>query len=359
MSINRARSNAPRTFLSEIQPNDRIAEVLARTEDKDAVQSQADMSGAENRSIIGKEKTQIPTCSLLDDIDEWDENDGTTGTLLSKTVGSVGSSVLPSNGSVHHLLLGGSSPPTCSLRSVQSTQKSSSVRKSGQRMVESKKNMAGNMKKSEIIAKLLEEEGEVNNHLEEQVATCNNNTMYADDDVRIMLSVIKERGYRNRRKQKQSISDLFEDVIVIARKKYGIQKTATSWKSKWRRLKRDYDQYCDKIKESGQHGDDDDLYDKPAFFTEIHELCHESARHTTPAASCSEIAHEKKLLDKSFTSTKKKVASAEKNKMQSDIQVIERQHTELMEAFEKDLKQKERLIDVISKVAESLMEDDK
>ena len=317
------------------------------------------MSGVENRSIIGKEKTPVPICSLLGDINEWDDDDGTTSTLSSKTVGSIGSSVLPSYSGVHHLLVGGSSTPTGTLRSVQPTQKSSCVRKSGQRIVESKKNMAGNMKKRETIAKLLEEEEEVNNDLEEQVVTCESNTMYADDDVRIMLSVMKERGYRNRRKQKKSIADLYEDVIVIARKKYGIQKTATSWKSKWRRLKRDYDQYCDNIKEPGQHGDDDGLYDKPAFFTEIHEPCHESARHTTPAASCSEIAHEKKLLDKSFTSTKKKVASAEKNKMQSDIQVIERQHTELMEAFEKDLKQKERLIDVISKVAESLMQDDK
>ena len=131
-------------------------------------------------------------------------------------------------------------------------------------MVESKNKMAASMKKSEIVAKLFEQE-EVKSDFEEQVATCNNNAMNADDDVRIMLSVMKDRGYRNRRKQEKSIADLYEEVIVIARKKHGIQKTALCWKSKWRRLKRDYDQYCDKIKQSGQHGDDDSLYDKPAF----------------------------------------------------------------------------------------------
>ena len=41
-------------------------------------------------------------------------------------------------------------------------------------MVESKKNTADNMKKSEIISNFLEEEEEPNNDLEEEVATCNN-----------------------------------------------------------------------------------------------------------------------------------------------------------------------------------------
>ena len=51
---------------------------------------------------------------------------------------------------------------------------------------------------------------------------------------------------------------------------------------------------------SGRSGDDDDLYDTPAFFGEIHELCNESARHSTPGASCSES------VDKAQTSTRKK-----------------------------------------------------
>ena len=52
MSMNRARSNVPQTFLSEIRTSNRIAEVFARTEDKATVQSQADILGVENRRIL-------------------------------------------------------------------------------------------------------------------------------------------------------------------------------------------------------------------------------------------------------------------------------------------------------------------
>ena len=76
-----------------------------------------------------------------------------------------------------------------------------------------------------------------------------------------------------------------------------MQKTVTSWKSKFRRLKRDYDDYLEMIKMSGQSGDDDELHDTPALFGETHELCNDSARHSTPGASCSESA------DKAQTST--------------------------------------------------------
>ena len=111
---------------------------------------------------------------------------------------------------------------------------------------------------------------------------------------------MKSTGYRDRRKKKKTIADLYDEVASIAKTEHGIQKTVISWKSKFRRLKRDYADYLYMIKMSGRSGDDDDLYDTPAFFGEIHESCNDSGMHSTPRASCLES------VDKAQTSTRKK-----------------------------------------------------
>ncbi len=162
---------------------------------------------------------------------------------------------------------------------------------------------------------------------------------YDEDEVRILLTLMKSKGYCDRRKKK-TISDLYENVIIDGKQKYGTVHIVLSWKSKLSQLKRDYDTYLDKLKVSGRSGDDDGLYEQPYFYSEMHELCSNSAKLCTPGASCSEIAPTQNSGVQLPSSSRKRKREAENSEFRSQLNSIQEQHIEVMVMCKEGLKKR-------------------
>ncbi len=55
-----------------------------------------------------------------------------------------------------------------------------------------------------------------------------------DGAVRLILSLMRSMDYRDRKRQKKTISLFYEEVIEHARKDHGIKQSVSNWKSKSR-----------------------------------------------------------------------------------------------------------------------------
>ena len=88
--------------------------------------------------------------------------------------------------------------------------------------------------------------------------------------------MMSKAGYGNRKQQKKSLKDVFSEATRLAYNENGIRKTPKAWQKKFTRLNKTlqvtrqaYSAYLSKVSVSGRDGDEDDLYEKPPFFSDV------------------------------------------------------------------------------------------
>ena len=97
---------------------------------------------------------------------------------------------------------------------------------------------------------------------------------------------MKKGGYGDWTQPEKSLKKVFEKTIAIAQESFGITRSATGCQKKHNRMRKEYGAYVTKLKQSGRDGSDFELYNKPAFYSQVHELEHRNARHDPPAMMC-------------------------------------------------------------------------
>lgn len=98
-----------------------------------------------------------------------------------------------------------------------------------------------------------------------------------------LIQCTKEAGHGDKTQQEWTVKAIFLKAVAIAKDRHGITQTASGWKKKYNRIRKEYGMYVAKIRQSGREGDDPVLYDKSNIFEEIHELEPNNARHNPPA----------------------------------------------------------------------------
>ncbi len=68
------------------------------------------------------------------------------------------------------------------------------------------------------------------------------------------------------------MKSFWSEVSLIASSTEGINKPARGWEMKYGRLRKQYEKYLRNVNVSGREGDDEELFEKPPFFEEIHQL---------------------------------------------------------------------------------------
>lgn len=133
-----------------------------------------------------------------------------------------------------------------------------------------------------------------------------NSTTYSDETIRLLLRSMQECGYNDHRRQTKTRREYFSKVVDHASTKYGVRRTTDGWERKFDRMKKAYSKYIRLISNSGRDGDDPNLFNKPPFFTELHELEKSNARHSPPATLCTELELNTTSEGKTPTSTRKR-----------------------------------------------------
>ena len=116
--------------------------------------------------------------------------------------------------------------------------------------------------------------------------------------------------------------EFWNDVMNTAKSKAGIHKTARSWEMKYGRLRKAYEAYVRRVNVSGREGDEEDLYERPLYYSEIHELESKAARNTLLGAISSEMPAKHNIYGRTVSSTRKKTQS---DKLEF-LRVLEEKH---------------------------------
>ena len=94
---------------------------------------------------------------------------------------------------------------------------------------------------------------------------------------------MKEVGYLDGRAQKKTMKAFFSYAVIHAASKYGVYRSASGWEKKFRRLKKEYSKFRAMLQSNGRDRDDQDLFNTPAYFKELHELEKRHGRHDPPS----------------------------------------------------------------------------
>ncbi len=74
---------------------------------------------------------------------------------------------------------------------------------------------------------------------------------YDDHTVRMLMKVMLEEGYRNKKKMKKTMEEFFDGVVEKAWKIYKIRCSGRRWRDKYSKLKKEYEKYRREVTELG------------------------------------------------------------------------------------------------------------
>ena len=176
------------------------------------------------------------------------------------------------------------------------------------------------------------------------------------DTVLVLLRVMKEIGYGDRKRQQKSLKQVFQAAVKLAEEKYIVKRTAKAWQKKFNRIKQEYSAFIAKISESGRDGDDEDLYDTPPFFKEMHELERNRARHNRPghisAGSSTNASDDSNNSSVEPTSSRKRMKMESKITLETLDKNAAARHKLLLEEMRKGNEEKSRLRAAIEKLVD-------
>jgi len=117
-------------------------------------------------------------------------------------------------------------------------------------------------------------------------------------------------------------------------------------------MTQEYSAYIAKISQSGRDGDDDTLYNKPAFFAEMHELKQAKARHSPPAVLSS--SNDMTEAGLSLSSSRKRMKLSSSSMLECYIEEQKGRHEELIAEIRKGNEEKAKMRSVIERLVEKL-----
>ena len=177
---------------------------------------------------------------------------------------------------------------------------------------------------------------------------------YDSDTVRTLMSVMKQCGYKDRRKKKKSMKQFWADVMKTANRTCKITKSARSWEMKYCRLKKAYESYTRRVNVSGREGDDDELYTEPKFFREIHELESSSARNTLIGAMWSEMPSTQNVYGKKVSSTRKRTLNEKMSYLKEVEERTNANHAEMLNEVREGNKYRADLVGLVGELVKAV-----
>lgn len=153
---------------------------------------------------------------------------------------------------------------------------------------------------------------------------------YDAETVSILVECMKKAGYGNKDFQERTRKTVFEKTVAIAAEQHNVTRSATGWQKKYNRMRKAYSAYVAKIQKSGRDGDDPELYDKPDFYEQVHELERHCARHRPPALLSTEMLSEGTDDGAAMSRSRKRVKKEQAMSLEEVEKQNERRHSEMM-----------------------------
>lgn len=167
-----------------------------------------------------------------------------------------------------------------------------------------------------------------------------------------MLQMMTEAEYGNCKKQKKPLKDVFKLATDLAKKHNNITRSPKPLQNKFTRIKQKYSAYITKISKSGRDGDDQDLFDKPEFFEEVHEREHGKARQNLQAVFDWELGSNK--VDSTPSSSRKRKRQTHASVVQSFLEDVKPFQQGLLEEMKKSNEEKAKISAIMERLVDKI-----
>lgn len=150
--------------------------------------------------------------------------------------------------------------------------------------------------------------------------------------------------------KKKSLVKFFDHCMQISKQLYDIHRSFKGWTKKFNRISQEYSAFVGKISESERSGDEDDLYQLPPFYKQIHELERGEARYVPPTHESTDDCDE----EKSSASSRKRSRMAQSAVLEDCMERQEKRHKDLLEKLKRRTNERRLLFESFEKLFKKL-----